>query len=182
VSEWSASRKYTGDKFNFQAANVAMLLMWNMLRGGISAAAYWPPAAAAPGVNLIDWEHDNATPILEAFRWMARGLVGNALGTSYDYIPLIAARKDNQIIVFLLGHDRGPFDVTVRFVGYTISSVVAHVMYSPNPRSAELPKTAVITDATVTDNTVKVTINAGGEGRSCVYEIIRLILQGVAEP
>ena len=43
------------------------------------------------------------------------------------------------------------------------------------PEVADIP-------VTLSNNAVKVTINPGGEGRSCCYEIIRLILDGVVEP
>lgn len=201
VSEWNASRRYTGWKINLQAANAQIELMWLMLRGGITGAAIWasapgrPPVPdAQPGLDLVNATFQEPTPNGQGFWWMAAHMTGLAVNTSSKIIAelqdqnipdrskkiqAVAARDGNQLVVFLLGYDRGAHDVIVHVAGFTVTKIVsARVLYSPTPERDVQAQVADIT-ASVQTNPVKVTINPGGAGRGSSYEIIRLIMDGV---
>lgn len=201
VSEWNASRRYTGWKINLQAANAQMELMWLMLRGGITGAAIWasapgrdPVPEAQPGLDLVDATFQQPTPTGQGFWWMAAHMTGLAVSTSSKIIAelqdqiiperckkiqAVAARDGNRLVVFLLGYDRGAHDVIVHVAGFTVTNIVsARVLYSPTPDADVQAQVADIT-ASVQTNPVKVTINPGGAGRGSSYEIIRLIMDGV---
>ncbi len=181
VSEWNSSKAYTGNKVHLQGANTQMHLMWHMLRGGIYAAAIWPPVNSIPGLNLTNNDYSANYANGMAFDWMSADLTGLALNVTHQAIPAIAAREGNRLVIFLLGYDKGAYDVTINLNGYTASSVAsANVMYSLAPNTATTPTVSNVT-ATLASNKVTVKINQGGTTRGANYEIIRIVLNGTVQ-
>ncbi len=186
VSEWAPSKAYTGNKSNLQAANVMFQNMWHMQRAGVDAAAYWPPSPAGiPGLNLMNFNFTQIFPTGTAFSWMSTDMIGASLSTTYQEIPAVSSRDGNRLVVFLLGYDKGSYDVTVNLVGYSVRRIIeSKVMYSSDPTLNTTPSVA---DAgairlNASGSKVKVTINKGGANRGTSYEIIRLVLDGIVWP
>lgn len=180
VSEWNASRAYTGTKIFMEAVSVQIKQMWLMQRAGIEGAAIWPAHISAIwGLGLIDDDdYSIVFPSGTGFEWMSRDLVGDAVSVSEQNIPAAAAIEGDRLVVFLLGARKGAHDVTVNLRGYNATELEsATVMYKTTPNTWGAASTADITSEVheIDDRTFRVTINPGSTGRGSDSEVIRLI-------
>jgi hypothetical protein len=176
-SEWSA-----GDA-GIRNANEMIVLMGEMARSRIVAAAYWPPVKAVTVVNFVsaDFQRPFATGL--AFGWMSRYYEGRVLAVRGD-LPAVAAENDGGTTIIVPTHDSGPRTVRVDLTGTGLSKVKsAEVLWSRYAKPAQ-SRFAQISPLPVDllrgahgDRWMEFSVNPGGPDRGSNWEIARVTLE-----
>lgn len=97
ASEWSATRTVDGKMRGLQAANTISATFEEMAVGGIQYASYWPTAAAAESIALVNLDTGAPTAVGLVFGETRRTFTGTALAIKGYEGASAALRPDGTI-------------------------------------------------------------------------------------
>lgn len=184
ASEWAASEAYSvGHERALRSVNNMVILMYRMIRAGVTSMAYWPPTDVAPGIGLFEKKGGVYAdlPHCQAFRWMAREMRGYAIATTAtDGLETTASNNVAGKTMTVMIPSKQLFNrkIVVHFVRTKIASVVsAQAMWMADLDS--IGQAARISPLRVgaLNGTVTVTANPGTVGRRSSYELIKLVVR-----
>lgn len=180
ASEWNVSLRASG-LGGLRNANMQVLAIQEMVFGGVSVAAIWPPVRVLPRLSLVSSDYSHALAPGQGFDWMAQGYQGKALKTS-GQIPLIAAKNNSGRIVVIvpsMGESTNRIQIQMPDIEWksVISSEVMYDQDDPDQGSAKITELPVKVGAVGNTRTIEFTLNPGGTKRGISWEIARIVLE-----
>jgi hypothetical protein len=114
ASEWSPTRRYTGDKAGMAEANLVVVALREMVNSQFSAAAYWPGARSVPQIALLTSDLAQATAPGMVFGELAERYSGSALKTEGDLPAVSAIGDDGTLRIIVPSMSPDPVIVRVK--------------------------------------------------------------------
>jgi hypothetical protein len=179
ASEWSLGHRVNQDSYGIRNANQLVGAIATLAYARFSAAAYWPPVKAVPGIAFIsaDYQRPFANGLL--FGWMSRYYRGEALSTAGD-LPAAASQSADGVTLFIASMSDGSRSVRIPLAGTGLRHVVsAEVLFSRDPDDPNRGRLAQfgVLPAVIRNNAVEFDLNPGTPGRGRGWEIARVTLQ-----
>ncbi|RVX41975.1 hypothetical protein EDD27_4591 [Nonomuraea polychroma] len=186
ASEWAATKANSvGNKRALRSVNNMVIVMHAMIRAGVTSMSYWPAPDIAPGIGLLNEVSDGVyqdLPHGQAFRWMAKEMMGYSVATTGTPETVASHNVSNKTVTVLIpSKELSNQAITLHFANTDVTQVLSgHVMWMTDPDA--IKQAANITGIPVTDfdaanNTVTVTANPGTAGRGSSYELIKLVVR-----
>jgi hypothetical protein len=181
ASEWAAVRAMNPDDSGIRNASLTVRALGDMVAGGISLAAYWPPVGIVPELSFCSADFRTAYATGIAFGWMSQYYEGTALSASGG---ALAARQGDEVTVIVPTGDDGPQSFRLALDGTGLKGVVsAAVLYTGGDQDDAAGRQGEVADLPVAieqEGGAKFAVfslDPGGAGRGAAFEIARVTLR-----